>query len=67
MCLISNKVYSDRSELDLSDKTIRIQNFHSVKSYDEKTAEIYRNRYVAEKCIISKLSMISIPNIDRTN
>ena len=25
---ISSKVYSDRSELDLSDETIRIKNFH---------------------------------------
>ena len=30
----------------------------SVKSYDEKTAERYRNFYVAEKRIVFKLSMI---------
>ena len=34
-----NKVYSDRSQLDISDETIRIQNSISVESYDEKTAE----------------------------
>ena len=30
-----------------------------VKSYDEKTAENYRNFYVAEKLTISKLSDIN--------
>ena len=39
----------------------------SVESYDEKTAENYRNCYGAEKRIISKLSEISVPNFDRTN
>ena len=34
----------------------------SVKSYDEKTADKYRNGYVAEKRTISKLWKISIPN-----
>ena len=38
-----------------------------VESYDEKTAENYRNRYVAEKRIVSKLSKISIPNFNSTN
>ena len=33
----------------------------SVESYDEKTAENYRNCYVAEKRIVFK---ISIPNMD---
>ena len=37
--LIYNKVYSDRSELDLSNETIRIQKKISVESFDEKTAE----------------------------
>ena len=55
-----NRVYSDRSELDLSDKNIKI----SVESYDEKTAEYDRNFYVTEKRIVSKLSKISIPNVD---
>ena len=32
----------------------------SVESYDEKNAENYRNYYVAEKHIVSKLSEISI-------
>ena len=35
----------------------------SVKSYNEKTVENYRNCYVAEKPIASKLSKISIPNL----
>ena len=35
--LKGNIVYSDRSELDLSDETIEIS--FSVESYDEKTAE----------------------------
>ena len=34
--------------------------FVSVESYDEKPAENYRNCYVVEKRIISKLSKISI-------
>ena len=34
-----------------------------VESYDEKTAENYRNCYVAKKRIASKLSKISIPNL----
>ena len=33
----------------------------SVESYDEETAENYRNCYVVEKHIVSKLSKISIP------
>ena len=37
----------------------------SVESYDEKTAENYRNCYVAEKHIAYKLSKISIPNLKR--
>ena len=39
----------------------------SVDSNDEKTAENYRNSYVAGKCIVSKLSKISIPNLDNTD
>ena len=39
----------------------------SVESYDEKTAENYRNCYAAEKLIVFKLSKISILNIDSTN
>ena len=35
----------------------------SVESYDEKTAENYRDCYVAEKRIVSKLSKISMPNL----
>ena len=47
-----NSVYFDRSEQDLSDVTIKISN--TVDSYDEKTAENYRNCYVAENRIVSK-------------
>ena len=56
-------VYSDRSELDLSDEAIRIQHFPLLL----KTAENYRNCYVAEKRIISKLSKISLPNFNSKN
>ena len=38
-----------------------------VESYGEKTAKNYRNGYIAEKRIVSKLSEISIPNFDSTN
>ena len=38
--------------------------FISVESYDEKYAENYRNWYVAEKRIVSKISKISIQNFD---
>ena len=39
----------------------------SVRSYNEETAENYRNYYVAENRKVSKLSKISIPNFDNTN
>ena len=39
----------------------------SVESYDEKTAENYRNCYVAEKCIASKILKISIPKFKSTD
>ena len=38
-----------------------------VESYEEKTAENYRNYYVAEKRIVPKLSKTSIPNFNNTN
>ena len=38
----------------------------SVERDDKKTAENYRNCYVAEKRIVTKLSKISISNLDRT-
>ena len=60
-------VYSNRSELDLSDETIRFQNCPFSQNFDEKTAESYRNCYIAEKRIVSKLSNISIPNFDSIN
>ena len=63
--LIYNKLDSDRSELDLSDETVRNSNF--VKSYDEKTTENNRNCYITDKRIDSKLSKISILNFDSTN
>ena len=40
---------------------------NSVESYDEKTTENYRNCYVVEKRIVSKLSKISIPNFESKN
>ena len=52
------------SELDLSDETFKI--LISIESY-EKTSENYRDCYVAEKRIVSKLSKILIPNYDNTN
>ena len=48
-------------------KPSEFKNSISVKSYDEKTVENYRNCYVAENRIVSKLSKISIPNFDSTN
>ena len=36
----------------------------SVKSYDEKNVENYQNYYIIEKSIVSKLSKISIPNLN---
>ena len=38
-----------------------------ISSYDEKTAENYGYYYVAEKTIVSKLSKISILNLDSIN
>ena len=52
-------VNSDRSEIDISDETIRIKFLISFESYDEKMAENYRNCYVAEKRMISKLSILN--------
>ena len=63
--LILNKLYSGRSDLDLSAETIKIS--ISVEKYDEKTAENYLNCYVAEKQIIFKLSKISIRNFNSSN
>ena len=53
-------VCSDRYELDLSDETIRIQNFYFNQKLGIKTAENDRNDYVAKKRIVSKLSKTSI-------
>ena len=39
----------------------------SIERDDENTAENYRNCYVADKSIVSKLSKISIPNFDSEN
>ena len=41
--LISIRVNSDLSELDLSDETLRVKISLSVENHDEKTAENYRN------------------------
>ena len=52
---IFNRNYSDRiSELDISDGTIKFKIYLSVESY-------------AKKYIISKLSKISIPNLNSIN
>ena len=48
----------------LSMKPLEFKISLSVESYDEKTAEYYRNCYVAEKRIVSKLSNISIQSFD---
>ena len=37
-----------------------------VDSYDEKTAENWKNLYIAEKRIVFKLSKISNPKFDRS-
>ena len=42
-------VYSDSSELDLSDELSEFKISISVKSSDEKTVENDRNSYVVEK------------------
>ena len=39
----------------------------SVESHDEKTVENYRNCYISEKRIVSKLSKISISNFNTMN
>ena len=59
-----NMVYSDRSEIDLSDATIIIQNCHSDQKLSWKNWWSY---YVAVKWIVSKLSKISNPKFDSTN
>ena len=48
-------------------KSSEFENSIFVKSYDEKTAENYRNCYFAEKPIVFKLSKISISKFDSTN
>ena len=58
-----NRVYSDGSELDLSDETISI----SIESSDEKNSENYHSCYVAEKRTVFKLSKISILSFDSPN
>ena len=48
-------------------KTSKFKIVISVESYDDKTAEKYRNCYAAEKRIVSKLSKISMTNLNCTN
>ena len=57
--LICNRTYSD--------EIIRIQNFHFSRKIWWNNAENYRNWYVAENRILSKLSKISIQNCNNTN
>ena len=57
-----------RSELDISDETIKIQNFHfNQKVMLKKLQKIIKNCYVTEKRIGSKLSKILILKFDSTN
>ena len=57
--------------LDLNEifptKPLEFKFIISVESYAEKTSENYRNYYVAEKRIVSKLSKLSIGSFDNTN
>ena len=55
-----NRVEYDRYNPDLADVSCQ------SKVMMKKTAENYRNFYVAEKHIVSKLSQISIPNFNST-
>ena len=41
--------------------------FISIKSYDDKTAENYRNYYIAENRIVSKLSNVKTQNYEDLN
>ena len=45
-------------------KPSELKIFITVENYDEKTAESYRNYYVAEKRTVSKQSIISISNFN---
>ena len=45
-------------------KPSKLKIYISVENYDDNTAAIYRNGYVVEKRIASKLSKISITNFD---
>ena len=58
---------SQKESLILSMKLSGFKISLSVESYDEKTAENYRNYYVAKQRMVSKLSIISISNFDSTN
>ena len=48
-------------------KPSELKKSFSVESYDEKTAENYRNCYVAKKRIVSKLSKVLILKFDSPN
>ena len=48
-------------------KPSKFEIFFSVESYDTKTAETCRNCYGAEERIVSKLSKVSMPSLNRTN
>ena len=62
--LIRNKVYSDRSELDLSDASIVIQNFYFSQKLWWKN---WWNYSVADKRIVSELSKVLKLNFNSTN
>ena len=63
----SNSVYSDRSELYISDEIIRIQNFLFSRKLWWQNCWKLPKLHVTEKPIVFKLSKISIPNFDSTN
>ena len=64
---VTNRIYSDRSELDLSNETIKIRNFHYSQKLCWKNCWKLPKCYVSEKRMVSKLSKISIPNFDSTS
>ena len=60
-------LYSDKSEIDNSAEIIRIPYFHLSQKLWRNTVENYRNCFVAEKRIVSKLTKLSLQNFNSTN
>ena len=65
--LIWNRLYSDKTELDLSDGTIRIQYFRFTLELWWKNCWKLQKLLLPKKRIILKLSKISIPNFYSKN